>query len=249
MNLTDRVALVTGAAGGLGAVISRALASEGAHVAVTYHGHKDEGAEVCREIETKGRKALLIHLDHNDPASCEAAVNATVTSLGRLDILVNNAGVSRRVPFQDLDALTPEIWDLLLNTNLRGPFLMTRAAAPHLKRHENGRVVNISGFPGLTPEGSSIGQAVSKAGLIHLTKCLAVALAPKVSVNCVAPGLMEGTRMSSTRAPEATAAFRERALLKRSTSLEDVSRQVLLYCQADSITGQTQAIDGGIVFH
>ncbi|MEX2242181.1 MAG: SDR family NAD(P)-dependent oxidoreductase [Burkholderiales bacterium] len=249
MNLTDRVALVTGAAGGLGAVISRALASEGAHVAVTYRGHKDEGAEVCREIETKGRKALLLYLDQNDPASCEAAVNATVTSLGRLDILVNNAGVSRRIPFQDLDALTPEIWDLLMDTNLRGPFLMTRAAASHLKRQDNGRVVNVSGFPGLTPEGSSIGQAVSKAGLIHLTKCLAVALAPKVAVNCVAPGLMEGTRMSSTRAPEAIAAFRERALLKRSTSLEDVARQVLLYCQADSITGQTQAIDGGIVFH
>jgi 3-oxoacyl-[acyl-carrier protein] reductase len=249
MNLTDRVALVTGAAGGLGAVISRALASEGAHVAVTYRGHKDEGAEVCREIETKGRKALLIHLDHNDPASCEAAVNGTVTSLGHLDILVNNAGVSRRIPFQDLDALTPEIWDLLLDTNLRGPFLMTRAAAPHLKRNNSGRVVNISGFPGLTPEGSSIGQAVSKAGLIHLTKCLAVALAPKVAVNCVAPGLMEGTRMSSTRTPEAIAAFRDRTILKRNTSLEDVARQVVLFCQADSITGQTQVIDGGIVFH
>lgn len=249
MNLTDRVALVTGAAGGLGAVIAQALASEGAHVAVTYRGHKDEGAAVCREIETKGRKALLIHLDQNDPGSCEAAVNATITSLGRLDILVNNAGVSRRVPFQDLDALTPEVWDLLLDTNLRGPFLMTRAAAAHLKRNDSGRVVNISGFPGLIPEGSSIGQAVSKAGLIHLTKCLAVALAPKVAVNCVAPGLLEGTRMSSTRTPEATAAFRDRTTLKRNTSLEDVARQVVLFCQADSITGQTQVIDGGIVFH
>jgi 3-oxoacyl-[acyl-carrier protein] reductase len=143
MDLTDRVALVTGAAGGLGAVISRALASEGVHVAVAYRGHKDEGAAVCREIEAKGRNAFLVHLDHNDPASCEAAVNATVTSLGRLDILVNNAGISRRVPFQDLDALTPEIWDLLLDTNLRGPFLMTRAAAPHLRRHHRGRVVKI----------------------------------------------------------------------------------------------------------
>lgn len=249
MDLRDRVALVTGAAGGLGAVISQALASEGVHLAVAYRGHKDEGTAVCRDIEAKGRKALLVHLDHNDPASCEAAVKATIATLGRLDILVNNAGASRRVPFHDLDALTPEIWDLLLDTNLRGPFLMTRAAAPELKRHNSGRVVNISGFPGLTPEGSSIGQAVSKAGLIHLTKCLAVALAPSVAVNCVAPGLMEGTRMSSTRSPEATAAFRDRTLLKRNTNLDEVARQVVLFCQADSITGQTQAIDGGIVFH
>jgi len=249
MDLTDRVALVTGAAGGLGAVISQALASEGVHVTVAYRGHKDEGAAVCRDIEAKGRKSLLVHLDHNDPASCEAAVNATITSLGRLDILINNAGASQRVPFQDLDALTPEIWDLLLDTNLRGPFLMSRAAAPELKRHNSGRIVNISGFPGLAPEGSSIGQPVSKAGLIHLTKCLAVALAPKVAVNCVAPGLLEGTRMSSTRSPEATAAFRDRTLLKRNTNLNEVARQVVLFCQAESITGQTQVIDGGIVFH
>jgi len=249
MNLTDRVALVTGAAGGLGAVISRALATAGVHVAVAYHGHQDEGAEVCREIEAKGRKALLVHLDQNDPKSCEDAVKATIASLGRLDILVNNAGVNRPVPFQDLEGLTPELWDLLLDTNLRGPFLMTRAAAPQLKQQDYGRVVNISGFPGLAPLGSSIALAVSKAGLIHLTKCLAVALAPNVAVNCVAPGLIEGTRMSSRVRPEAVAALKERAALKRTTSLEDVARQVLLFCQADSITGQTQVIDGGIVFH
>jgi len=218
-------------------------------VAVAYRGHKDEGAAVCREIEAKGRKALLVHLDHNDPASCEAAVNAVVASLGRLDILVNNAGASRRVPFADLEALTPEIWDLLLNTNLRGPFLMARAAAPHLKRYDRGHVVNISGFPGLIPEGSSIGQAVSKAGLIHLTKCLAVALAPKVAVNCISPGILAATRMSSTRTPDATAAFRDRTMLKNNTSLEDVARQVVLFCKSDSITGQTLCIDGGIVFH
>ena len=230
-------------------MISQALASEGAHIAVAYRGHKDEGAAVCREIEAKGRKSLLVHLDHNDPASCEAAVKATVASLGRLDILVNNAGASRRVPFADLEALTPEIWDLLLDTNLRGPFLMSRAAAPHLKRNDRGHIINISGFPGFLPEGSSIGQAVSKAGLIHLTRCLAVALAPKVAVNCISPGILEGTRMSSTRTPEATAAFRDRTTLKRNTNLEDVARQVVLFCRSDSITGQTLAIDGGIVFH
>jgi len=248
MDLRDRAALITGATGGLGSTIARALASEGANIALTHLGHRDEGVAVCREIEATGRKAFLVHLDQTDPASCETAVEKAVGFFGRLDILVNNAAVNQPVPFQDLDGLTPEIWDRLLNTNLRGPFLLSRAAARYLKQQDQGRIVNVSGFPGLVPLGSSIALAVSKAGLIHLTHCLAVALAPSISVNCVAPGLMEGTRMSSRVRPEAVAALKDKAALKRTTDLDDVARQVVLFCQAESITGQTLVIDGGIVF-
>jgi 3-oxoacyl-[acyl-carrier protein] reductase len=190
MDLHNRVALLTGASGGLGAVTACALADQGAHVAVTHLGHRDEGLGVCRQIENKGRKSLLVHLDQIDPASCSTAVEAAVAALGRLDILINNAAWNDPVPFQDLDSLTLEIWDRALNTNLRGPLLMTRAAVPHLKRQDQGRVVNVSGIPGLRPMGS-IALAVSKAGLIHLTRCLAVALAPSITVNCVVPGLIE----------------------------------------------------------
>lgn len=249
MDLHDRVALITGATGGLGSVIARMLADEGVHVAITHLGHRDEGVEVCRQIEAKRPKSLLVHLDQAEPASCEAAVEATVRALGRLDILINNAAWNSRVPFPDLQAVTPEFWDRSLNTNLRGPFLMTRAAASHLKRQDQGRVVNIAGLPGLRPEGSSIVFAVSKAGVIHLTRCLAVALAPSITVNCVVPGLMEGTRMFARVPPERVAAMKDKALLKRTTNLEDVSRQVLLFCQSDSITGQTQVIDAGTIFH
>jgi 3-oxoacyl-[acyl-carrier protein] reductase len=248
MDLRDRVALITGASGGLGAVMARMLAGEGVHVAVTHLGHRDEGVEVCEQVEAEGRRSLLVHLDQTDPLSCEAVVEATVRGLGRLDILINNAAWNDPVPFPDLDALTPQIWDRSLDTNLRGPFLMTRAAAPHLKRQDQGRVVNIAGLPGLIPTGS-LALAVSKAGLIHLTRCLAVALAPSVTVNCVAPGLMSGTRMFARVPPERVAAVKGTAALKRTASLEDVSRQVVFFCQAESITGQTQVIDGGIVFH
>ena len=248
MDLRDRAALITGATGGLGSTIARALASEGANIALTHLGHREEGVAVCREIEATGRRAFLVHLDQTDPASCETAVEKAVGFFGRLDILVNNAAVNQPVPFQDLDGLTPEIWDRLLNTNLRGPFLLSRAAARYLKQQDQGRIVNVSGFPGLAPLGSSIALAVSKAGLIHLTHCLAVALAPSISVNCVAPGLMEGTRMSSRVRPEAVAALKDKAALKRTTDLDDVARQVVLFCQAESITGQTLVIDGGIVF-
>jgi 3-oxoacyl-[acyl-carrier protein] reductase len=248
MDLRDRVALITGASGGLGAVIARMLADDGVHVAVTHLGHRDEALDVCRQIEAMGRKALLVHLDQTDPTSCDAAVEATVKAFGRLDILINNAAWNDPVPLPDLDSLTPEIWDRAVNTNLRGPFLMTRAASLHLKRQDQGRVVNIAGVPGLAPLGS-IALAVSKAGLIHLTRCLAVALAPSITVNCVAPGLMEGTRMLA-RVPSArVAASTAQAALKRTTRLQDVARQVVLFCQSDSTTGQTQVIDAGTVFH
>src|SRR5260370_39036170 len=99
-----------------------------------------------------------------------------------------------RTSFGELDALTPEIWDRVLETNLRGPFLLTRALASELRRHKAGRGINIASPAGIAPGGSSIAYAASKAALIHLTHCLAVALAPEVPLNCVAPGLVEGTR-------------------------------------------------------
>jgi 3-oxoacyl-[acyl-carrier protein] reductase len=248
LDLHDRVALITGASGGLGAVIARLLADHGVHVAVTHLGHRDEAVELCRQIEAKGRKTVLVHLDQTDPASCSAAVEQTVKTLGRLDILINNAAWNDPVPLPDLESLTPEIWDRGMNTNLRGPFLMTRAAAGHLKRQGQGRVINISGVPGLVPAGS-IALAVSKAGLIHLTRCLAVALAPSITVNCIAPGLIEGTRMFARVPAVRVAAAKEQAALKRATNAEDVARQVVLFCQSDSVTGQTLVIDAGLVFH
>ncbi|MFY9557207.1 MAG: SDR family oxidoreductase [Blastocatellia bacterium] len=248
MELTDRVALVTGASGGLGAVTARILADHGVHVAVTHLGHRDDAAELCRQIEAKGRRSFLVHLDQTDPASCSDAVEMTIDALGRLDILINNAAWNDPVPLHDLDSLTPGIWDRAMNTNLRGPFLMTRAAAPHLKRRDQGRVVNISGVPGLVPAGS-IALAVSKAGLIHLTRCMAVALGPSITVNAVAPGLIEGTRMFERVPPARVAEVKEQAVLKRTTGSEDVARQVIVFCQSDSVTGQTLVIDSGGVFH
>ena len=248
MDLQDRVALITGASGGLGAVTARMLADHGAHVAVTHLGHRDDAVEVCRQIEAKGRKSFLVHLDQTDPSSCSAAVEAAADAFGRLDILVNNAAWNDPVALRDLDSLTPEIWDRAVNTNLRGPFLMTRGAAPHLGRHGLGRVVNISGTPGVMPAGS-IALAVSKAGLIHLTRCLAVALAPAITVNCVAPGLMEGTRMFARVPPARAAAVKEQAALKRTTNPDDVALQVVAFCQSDPVTGQTLIIDSGVVLH
>ncbi len=249
MDLTDRVALVTGGGSGLGLATTKALAKNGVNVCISYLGNKDSAVSACDDVKALGKRAALVHLDQADPASVDAAIEGTIDQLGRLDILINNAATNIPIPFPDLAALTPEIWDQLLNTNLRGPFLLARAAAPHLRKHGAGRIVNVGAMIGLMPAGSSIAQAVSKAGVIHLTRCLAVALAPDVTVNCVAPGLMEGTRMAARVPPARVDAMRERALLKQNTSIQDVADQVVQFCRAESITGQVLVIDGGIHLH
>ena len=249
MELKDRVALVAGGTGLLGTAIVRALAGAGADIVISYLERKDAARETCAAVEALGRRAWSVALDQTDAAAIPAAVTSAAGKFGRLDMLVNNAGWNISIPFPDLEALDAAVWDRLFATNLRGPYLLARAAAPHLKSSGSGRIVNIASVAGLQPGGSSIGYATSKAGLIHLTRCLAVALAPEVSVNCVAPGLMEGTRMTSRLRPEVVEGARQRAILKRAASVEDVADQVLAFCRSDSVTGQRLNIDAGVFFH
>ena len=249
MDLSGCAALVTGGSGDLGRAIALALAEAGADVAVTWVGYREGAVETCRQVEKLGRRTAMIQLDQSDPSAIEPGVNDAVAALGRLDVLVNNAGWNIGVPFRDLDALTVEVWDRVNEVNVRGPFLLARAAARHLRARGAGRIVNIASVAGLRAAGSSIAYAVSKAGLIHLTRCLAVALAPEVTVNCVAPGLMEGTRMAKRLPAEVVESTRRLAVLQRSTAIGDVAAQVVAFCRADSVTGQVLNIDGGVHFH
>lgn len=249
MNLENCVGFVTGGSGGLGSTISKTLATNGVDVAVGYCSKPDAAEEVADQVREIGRKATAVELDQTQTESIDSAVSTIAKEMGRLDILVNNAAWNVAVPFPDLEALTPEIWDRIHHTNLRGPFLVSRACAPLLRKNGSGRIINISAFIGLSPEGSSIAHATAKGGLIHLNRCLAVAMAPDVTVNSVAPGLMEGTTMFNRIPSEATEKFKERAILKRHTQLQDVADQVITFCKADSVTGQVLVIDGGLVFH
>jgi 3-oxoacyl-[acyl-carrier protein] reductase len=191
----------------------------------------------------------VIQLDQTDPVRVDAAVSEAARALGRLDVLVNNAAWNIGIPFPDLDMLTTDIWDRIFNTNVRGPFQLARAAATHMQKSGAGRIVNIASIAGLRPSGSSIAYASSKAALIHLTRCLAVALAPSITVNCVAPGLIEGTRMAR-RLPQAVVdSARSSVVLGRTSSMEDIAEQVLTFCRAESVTGQVLVVDGGMCFH
>lgn len=246
MDIIGKVAFVTGGSGDIGGAIAKALARAGADVAISYLGYEEGANKTVDAVKAAGKRGLAVRLDQRDPASVDASVGAVIKEFGRVDILVNNAAWNIGIPFPDIDSLTADIWDRILETNLRGPYLLSRAFAKHLRAHGAGRIINIASVGGLLPLSSSIAYSSSKAGLIHLTRCLAVALAPDITVNCVAPGLVEGTRMA-LRLPEAVSQqARDEAVLGRVGSAEDIGEQVVMFCRADSITGQVLAVDGGI---
>lgn len=249
MELAGRVALVTGGSGDLGSAICLALARNQMNVAVTYVGEKERAERTVAEVEALGCRAMSIHLDQSSATMPDEVVASSAAHFGRLDVLVNNAAWNVGIPFPDLEALNADVWDRMYATNLRGPYLMARAVARIMRAQGDGRIVNIASVGGLYPAASSIAYSSTKAALIHLTRCLAVALAPSVLVNCVAPGLVEGTRMARRIPPPLVEAVLERALLHRGASAEDIAEQVVTFCRADTTTGQVLPIDSGFVFN
>lgn len=250
MDLDGTVALVTGGTGGLGRRICHALAQAGCHVVVAYHAAHESARVLADELTAyRGHRALPLVSDLTDSSTFPDLLATIEREFGRLDILVNNAAANRWIPYPDLEALSPEVWGELLSRNLTSPFMLVRTLAPLLRRRGQGRIVNISSIAGFAPTGSSIAYAVSKAGLNHLTRCLAVALAPAILVNGVAPGLMEGTRMTDALDPAYVERSKAGAALKRATSKDDVAAQVVAFCQTDSVTGQTLVVDAGRFFH
>jgi 3-oxoacyl-[acyl-carrier protein] reductase len=245
MDLNGKVAFVTGGSGDIGKAIAQALAGCGTDVVVSYVGEAGRANTTVEAVRRAGRQGHAAHLDQRDPKSVDGCVEKVIGYFGRIDILVNNAAWNIGIPFSELDALTPDIWDRVLETNLRGPFLLARAFASELRRHKAGRIVNIASLAGLAPGGSSIAYAASKSALIHLTHCLAVALAPDVTVNCIAPGLVEGTRMAERLPEEMKQLARSQAILGRTGSADDIAQVAVAYCRADSVTRQTVVVDGG----
>jgi 3-oxoacyl-[acyl-carrier protein] reductase len=250
MNLKGAVALVTGGNGGLGQRICHALAREGVAIAVVYARSRDEAESVAEALVAEhGVEAAAFRCDITDQDAVEALVAAVTARFGRLDILVNDAAYNKAIPFQELDNLTIEEWDKILAVNLTAPMRLIKAVAPVMKDQGQGRIVNISSVAGLSPTGSSIAYAVSKAGLNHLTKCMAVALAPETLVNCVAPGLLEGTRATANLRNEQIERAAAGSLLKKAADKDDCAEMVVTMCRTDTMTGQTVVIDSGRVFH
>jgi 3-oxoacyl-[acyl-carrier protein] reductase len=250
MDLRGAVALVTGGNGGLGQRICHALAKEGVHIVVMYARSRDQAEGVARELTSSHQiNAVAVPCDITDGAAVAGLVGQVTERFGRLDILVNDAAYNKSIPFTDLDNLTLEVWDKIMAVNLTGPMRLIKAVAPVMKAQGRGRIVNIASVAGLGPTGSSIAYAVSKAGLIHLTRCMAVAMAPETLVNCVAPGLLEGTRATSNLRPEQVERSAAASLLKKAADKDDCADMVVTMCRSETMTGQTIVIDSGRLFH
>jgi 3-oxoacyl-[acyl-carrier protein] reductase len=249
MEIKGCVAIVTGGTGGLGQQICRALAKKGVHVALVYQNSETIAQETAEDLKKKGVRAVTVQADVSREEDITRIVETVMKEFGRIDILINDAAYNTWVAFPDLEALTLEIWQRILQTNTTGPFLLMRTIGPIMKKQGQGRIINIGSIAGFQPAGSSIAYSVSKAALTHLTRCMAVALAPEVLVNCVAPGFMEGTRMSSNLSPPYVEKAKKAALIGKAAEKEDVIEQILTFLRTESTTGQTVIIDGGRVFH
>lgn len=242
--------MVTGGNGGLGQRICHALAREGVHIAVMYARSRDQAESVARDLASRYKvNASAFGCDITDGQKVDELVKEITKHFGSLDILINDAAYNKSIPFSDLEGLEEDEWNKIMAVNLTGPMRLTKAVAPIMKAQGQGRVVNISSVAGLAPTGSSIAYAVAKAGLIHLTRCMAVAMAPETLVNCVAPGLLEGTRATANLLNEHIERAASGALLKKAADKDDCAEMVVTMCRTDTMTGQTAVIDAGRVFH
>ena len=252
MKLNGRVALVTGGAGGIGAAVVRALVNNGVTgVAINYRKSSKEAEALALEIEQGGVKALAVQADVQNDAQVRAMMQAVVAKLGRLDIVVNNAGVTHWVKLPDLEGLTDTVWDEILDVNVKGAFRCARAAQTLLEAN-HGMIVNVSSISGvLAPSTiSSLAYGTAKAALIYLTKGLAVAMAPKVRVNCVAPAFTDTPWMSQHFGADYQQVIAKASAgypLQRIATPEDIAGAILgLITGGDFVTGQTLLVDGGL---
>ena len=246
-DLTGKTALVTGGSRGLGRAIALALAGQGADVAINYRGNEAAADEVAQQITGLGRRAITIQGDTSEGReACEAMVKEALDGLGSIDILVNNAGITRDNLIMRMDA---DEWDAVIDTNLSGPFWMTRAVARPMLKARGGRIINMSSAAGRMGNAGQANYAAAKAGLIGLTKTTARELASRgITCNAIAPGLIT-TDLTADLPEAATAALTGLTPLGYIGTVEDVAAAAVYLAsdEARYVTGQVLGVDGGIV--
>lgn len=241
-----RSALVTGASRGIGRGIARALAEKGWPVCVNYLEHRDAAESLAEELRKAGRNAIIYQADVSDRKAVEAMVQAASEALGPVELLVNNAGIAQQTLFQDTDDAA---WSRMLAVNLTGPRNTVMAALPHMLTEKRGCIVNVSSIWGLRGSSCETAYAASKAGLIGLTRSLALELAPSgIRVNAVAPGCI-ATDMVRALGTETRAMLEDETPMGRLGAPEEIAKAVCFLASdsASFITGQTLTIDGGFI--
>jgi 3-oxoacyl-[acyl-carrier protein] reductase len=246
LNLAGKIALVTGASRGIGREIALELARQGANVAVNYSGSEAKANEVVDEIKTMGREAFAVKCDVSNAEEVAAMVKDTTSRFGRLDILVNNAGITRD---NLLMRMKEEEWDDVLNINLKGVFLCTKAVTRQMMKQRIGRIINISSVVGVSGNPGQANYVAAKAGVIGLTKTTAKELASRnITVNVIAPGFIT-TDMTDKLTDELKTEMLKQIPLARLGEPKDIAKATAFLASDDAgyITGQTLNINGGMV--
>lgn len=246
MDLTHKVALVTGGAHRVGKAIALALADAGADVVIHYGSSEAEAHDTVREIKSRGAQALAVQADLGDPAAIKSLFEAVAARFNRLDVLVNSAANFVKQPF---DEVTLDDWKAVMQVNLRAPFLCTQQAARlmravHRPADQPAAIVNISDLAGVYPWRDFVQHGVAKAGLIHLTKISARELGPDVRVNAITPGAILPPSSLSTDSPR-WQRMGESVPLRRTGAPQYVAQTVVFLAQNDYITGAVIPVDGG----
>ncbi len=244
MELEGKKAIITGGSIGIGAVIAKVLAKEGADVAINYRKHVDEANEVGKEIEAMGRKCLVVQADVSSFDDAHKMVDNVVETFGGIDLLVCNAGINRD---SVIWKMTEEQWDQVMTINLKGYFNYVRAVVPHLRAQKSGKIVLVTSINGLRGKFGQTNYSASKGGIIALAKALAKELGrASVNVNCVAPGMVE-TEMAANIPEEFLQKARDETVLGRIAKPEEVAYVISFLCseRARHITGEVIKVDGG----
>lgn len=238
MDLRGRVALVTGAGRRVGRALALGLGAQGMRVAVHYHASDRGARETAALVAGAGGVATLFSADLTSPDAPEQLTRDVVEQLGSMDVLVNSSAVMERTPLGEVTAMA---WDRMMALNLRAPFLLAQAAAPHLSRSK-GAIVNIADLAAFETWPAYIPHGISKAGVVYMTRALARVLAPNVRVNAVAPGAV---LLPDGWTEDDAARLRESTPLARLGSPQDVVDAMLYLLHSDYVTGETVIVDGG----
>lgn len=241
--LSNKVALITGGNTGIGRGVALAFASDGADVAIAYHGHLAEAESAAREIESRGRNCLLAHVDVTQESEVQAMVDAVLKRFGRIDLFVNNAGIQKPGPITES---TVEDWDRMMSVHLRGAFLCCRAVARHMIMQASGRIIIVTSQLGYIGRANYTAYSTAKGGLLAFTRALAKELAPHgILVNSVAPGLIDNGFDPLT--DEAKHAHAMSLPLKRIGTVDDVTGAFIFLASEEGryFCGQTLHPNGG----
>ena len=239
MDLKGKIALVTGAGRRVGRVIALELAAHGATVAVHYRTSQAEADAVVAEIAAHAGKAQTFGANLERVAEIEQMVSEILGSFGRIDILINSASVFAPTPLAEI---TEREWDANLDTNLKGPFFLSKFAGAAMRRQGAGKIINLGDWAGIRPYKDYLPYSVSKSGLIGLTKALAKELAPEVQVNCIALGMVMPPENYTKEEVERLVS---RTPTKKIGTPEDVARAVVFFCETDFATGSVLTLEGG----